>query len=147
MCFFKVDMIDLPDMLFEDEFDIRIVLRSDSLPSDDYLNYEIGIAKESRIVIRGLSRNNIEDSILLNEILDDSKIQEIKKLIGNIKLPLIVKETEKFWCDGSSFNIQIITNDFEFETGWSNEDEQQVHKPLRALADFIFFIENEMQNV
>jgi hypothetical protein len=135
-------MFDLSDDLFEDECDIRFCLSYDLLPSDDYYNYEIRIAETSRVVLKRLNHQNSDESILLDEILDESKVQEIKKLIGNIKLPIITNETEQFWCDGSSFTIHIVTNDFDFEARWSDEEDQEAYKPLKALADLVCSIGN-----
>ena len=143
-------MIEIPDTLFIDDYEMLIVIKTNHLPSDIYSTFEVVIDKPARIIVKNLDYTKEDETILLNKVLDDSKVIEIKRLVGNIKLPLVTHENEQFICDGSSTNIEIFSGDFNFDSSWSDEmiDDsgevtQDAYKPLQALADYIFSLTNK----
>ena len=136
-------MNDMPNTLFVDDYEMLIIIKSNHLPSDEYSTFEVAIDKPSRIILKNLNFTNDDETILLDETLDNSRVIEIKRLVGNIKLPLVTHENEQFICDGSSIGIEIFSNYFNFDASWSDEDKQEVYEPLKALADYIFSLTNK----
>lgn len=136
-------MPDMPNTLFTDDYEMLIVIKISHLPSDEYSTFEVVIDKPSRIIHTNSNFKNDDETVLLNETLDNSKIIEIKRLVGNIKLPLFTRENEQFICDGSSIDIEIFSNYFNFDASWSDEDKEEVYEPLKALADYIFSLANK----
>lgn len=132
----------MPNTLFLDDYEMLIIIKIYHLPSDEYSTFEVVIDKPSRIIRKNSNFTNEDESILLDEVLDNSKVIEIKKLVGDIKLPLVTHENKQFICDGSSNNIEIFSDDFNFDASWSDEDKQEVYEPLKALADYIFSLAN-----
>jgi len=135
-------MPDIPNTLFMDDYEMLIVIKINHLPSDEYSTFEVVIDKPSRIIRTNSNFTNDDETILLNETLENSKVIEIKRLIGNIKLPLVGHENKQFICDGSSIDIEIFSNYFNFDASWSDEDKQEAYEPLKALADYIFSLAN-----
>lgn len=133
----------MPNTLFTDDYEMLIVIKISHLPSDEYSTFEVVIDKPSRIIHTNSNFKNDDETVLLNETLDNSKIIEIKRLVGNIKLPLFTRENEQFICDGSSIDIEIFSNYFNFDASWSDEDKEEVYEPLKALADYIFSLANK----
>ncbi len=136
-------MIEIPDTLFIDDYEMLIVIKINHLPSDEYSTFEVVINKPSRIIRKNSNFTNEDETILLDEVLDNSKVTEIKRLVGDIKLPLVTHENEQFICDGSSIGVEIFSNYFNFDASWSDEDNQEVYQPLKALADYIFSLTNK----
>ena len=133
----------MPNTLFMDDYEMLIIIKINHLPSDEYSTFEVAIDKPSRIIHTNSNFKNDDETILLNETLDATKVIEIKKLVGNIKLPLATHENEQFICDGSSIDIEIFSNYFNFDASWSDEDKEEVYEPLKALADYIFSLANK----
>ena len=136
-------MNDMPNTLFVDDYEMLMIIKIYHLPSDEYSTFEVAIDKPSRIIFKNLNFTNDDETIILNETLDSSKVIEIKRLVGNIKLPLVTNENEQFICDGSSIDVEIFSNYFNFDASWSDEDKQEVYEPLKALADYIFSLTNK----
>ncbi len=132
----------MPNTLFMDDYEMLIVVKINHLPSDEYSTFEVAIDKPSRIIHTNANFTNDDETILLNETLDDSKVIEIKRLVSNIKLPLVTHENKQFICDGSSIDIEIFSNYFNFDASWSDEDKQEAYLPLKALADYVFSLAN-----
>jgi hypothetical protein len=138
----KNNMPNMPNTLFMDDYEMLIVVKINHLPSDEYSTFEVAIDKPSRIIHTNANFTNDDETILLNETLDDSKVIEIKRLVSNIKLPLVTHENKQFICDGSSIDIEIFSNYFNFDASWSDEDKQEAYLPLKALADYVFSLAN-----
>jgi len=74
-------MIEIPDTLFIDDYEMLIVIKINHLPSDEYSTFEVVIDKTSRIIRKNSNFTNNDKTILLNETLDNSKVIEIQRLV------------------------------------------------------------------